>query len=110
MPRALYWRHLMKIGSTAALLLLFLVFGPPGHAQSSAAAREEAAVVARAQALIATGEYAQAETVLQPAATERPSGDAALELGLLQLMLGRRAEGRRALQLVLLSEANATTP
>lgn len=99
----------MKIGTTLALLLASLVFGPAGHAQSSAAQKEESSALARAQSLIATGEYAQAETVLQPLVAERPGGDAALELGLLQLMTGRRVEGRRTLQMVLLNEANATT-
>ena len=98
----------MKIGTTLALLLATLVFGPAGHAQSAASAKEDASILARAQSLIATGEYAQAEAVLQPLATERPAGDAALELGLLQLLLGRRMEARRTLQMVLLNEANAT--
>jgi tetratricopeptide (TPR) repeat protein len=98
----------MKLGITLALLLASLVLGPAGHAQSSAAQKEENSALARAQSLIATGEYAQAETVLQPLASERPGGDAALELGLLQLMTGRRVEARRTLQMVLLNEANAT--
>jgi tetratricopeptide (TPR) repeat protein len=98
----------MKIGTTLALLLCTLIFGPAGHAQSAASAKEAASVLARAQALVATGEYAQAETLLQPLAAERPGGDAALELGLLQLHLGRRPEARRTLQMVLLNEANAT--
>jgi tetratricopeptide (TPR) repeat protein len=99
----------MKVSMMLALLLACLVFGPAGHAQSSASAKEDASVLARAQSLIATGEYGQAEALLQPLATERPSGDAALELGLLQLMVGRQVEGRRTLQQVLLAESNATT-
>jgi tetratricopeptide (TPR) repeat protein len=129
----------MKMGTTLALLLAFIVFGPAGHAQSPnnptlTAARQsaeralragrfdevasltqsypkdEAFVVLAAQALIAKGEYAKAEALLQPIVAERPAGDAALELGLLQLYVGRRPEGRRTLQLVLLNESSSAGP
>ena len=53
---------------------------------------------------IARGDYAAAEKVLAPLAAASAGGDAALELGLLQLYLGRRSEGRRAMQLVLMAE------
>ncbi len=66
--------------------------------------KDEILAVLRAQALIAKGEYAKAEPLLQPFATEKPTGDAALELGLLQQYLGRRGEARRTLQLLLLNE------
>jgi tetratricopeptide (TPR) repeat protein len=46
-----------------------------------------AAVIARAA--IARGRYAQAEALLRPVALRVPSSEAALELGLLQHMLGR---------------------
>ena len=39
--------------------------------------------------MIARGRYAQAETLLRPVASRAPSSEAALELGLLQQMLGR---------------------
>src|SRR5688500_16347910 len=44
----------------------------------------ERAAVLRARAHIARGRYADAEKLLVPAAGPNPSGDAALELGLLQ--------------------------
>src|SRR5687767_614281 len=56
----------------------------------------------RARAIAARGDYARAEAVLQPVAAANPGGDAALETGLLQLMVGRRTEGRRTLQLVMM--------
>jgi tetratricopeptide (TPR) repeat protein len=46
-----------------------------------------AALVARAE--IARGHYQQAETALRPIAQRAPTSDAALELGLLQQMLGK---------------------
>ena len=70
---------------------------------------DEALVVLRGRALIARGDYAAAETVLTPAAAISPAGDAALELGLLQLALGRRSEGRRAMQLLLMAEVRSAT-
>jgi len=66
-----------------------------------AAATDERSVVLRARAHIARGRYAEAEKLLIPRATANGAGDAALELGLLQLYLGRRQEGTRTLQLVL---------
>src|SRR4030088_1710939 len=43
----------------------------------------------KARAAIARGRYAQAEALLRPIAARLPSSEAALELGLLQQMLGR---------------------
>ncbi len=43
------------------------------------------------------GKYAEARTRLLPVAAAAPLGDAALELGLLEIKMGRRAEGRRRL-------------
>ena len=43
----------------------------------------------RARALIARGRYAQAEVLLRPVAVRAAASEAALELGLLQQMLGR---------------------
>jgi tetratricopeptide (TPR) repeat protein len=54
----------------------------------------------RAQAHIARGRYAEAEAVLKAPAAASPAGDAALHLGLLQMMLGRREDGRRTLDRV----------
>jgi tetratricopeptide (TPR) repeat protein len=71
--------------------------------------RDATLVVLRARALMARGEYGAAEKVLTPAAAANPAGDAALELGLLQLSLGRRSEGRRAMQLLLMAEVRSAT-
>jgi tetratricopeptide (TPR) repeat protein len=54
----------------------------------------------RAQAHIARGRYAEAEAVLKAPAAAAPAGDAALQLGLLQMTLGRREDGRRTLRRV----------
>src|SRR4051794_28218836 len=43
----------------------------------------------KARAAIARGRYAPAEAMLRPLASRAPSSEAALELGLLQQMLGR---------------------
>ncbi|HTH24729.1 MAG TPA: hypothetical protein VL919_06435, partial [Vicinamibacterales bacterium] len=53
----------------------------------------------------ARGDYARAESILQPFATASPGGEAALELGLLQLHIGKKTEGRRGLQLVLMADS-----
>ena len=55
----------------------------------------------RAQAEIAQGRYAEAEKLLAAPAASAPGSDAALELGLLQTRLGRRADAARTLQGVL---------
>ncbi len=123
-------------GWTGLVLLGVLQFGHPAGAQgtsSAASARaavekalrggrydevetlgkastDQAITVMRAQALIARGEYASAEQLLTPLAAAGPKSDAALELGLLQMYAGRRSEGRRTLQLLLMGdprEANA---
>ena len=121
----------MKIGPMLALLIAFLVFGPAGHAQSpsppgvsaartaaeralragqfdqveslaQAFPKDESLAVLRAQALIAKGEYAKADALLQPlcrgqahAATPHSSWVCCSSY------LGRRAEARRTLQLLL---------
>ena len=55
------------------------------------------AFVLRAQADIQRGRYPQAEALLAPPAAANPGGDAALELGRLQLSLGRRDAARTTL-------------
>ena len=70
---------------------------------------DEPLVVLRAKALIAKGSYSGAEKLLTPVAAAAPAGDGALELGLLHLRLGRRSEGRRAMQLVLMAEYRSPT-
>jgi tetratricopeptide (TPR) repeat protein len=61
----------------------------------------EASTVLRARAHVARGRYGEAEKLLAGFAGTSPAGDAALELGLLQLYLGRRPEGMRTLEVVL---------
>jgi tetratricopeptide (TPR) repeat protein len=53
----------------------------------------------KGKAAIARGRYAQAEALLRPVASRMPVSEAALELGLMQLMLGR-PEGTALLQKV----------
>src|SRR3989441_8070951 len=59
------------------------------------------AIVVRARADIARGRYAEADKALAPVASESPSSEAALELGLLQMRLGRRQEATKTLEGVL---------
>ncbi len=61
-----------------------------------------------ADAHIQRGRYAEAEALLTPKATATPGGDAAVMLGKLQLYLGKRDAGRRILQRVLATGAQAT--
>ena len=61
----------------------------------------EASAVLRARAHVARGRYGEAEKLLAGVAGTTPAGDAALELGLLQLYLGRRPQGARTLEVVL---------
>jgi tetratricopeptide (TPR) repeat protein len=66
---------------------------------------DESLVVLRALVARAGGDYARADQLLQPIASQNPTSDAALERGLLQLYLGQRTEARRTLQLILLSDS-----
>jgi tetratricopeptide (TPR) repeat protein len=70
---------------------------------------DETLAVLRARAIAARGDYARAETVLQPLAAANPVGDAALETGLLHQLLGRRTEARRSLQLILMADPRSPT-
>src|SRR5262249_40132450 len=58
------------------------------------------AAALRARAAIARGRYADAEAVLKAPAAANPTSDAALELGRLQMLVGRRADATRILQRV----------
>src|SRR5438093_2448192 len=51
--------------------------------------RDPSAVALKARAAIARGRYAAAEALLRPVVSRAPQSDAALELGLLQHLLGR---------------------
>ena len=66
--------------------------------------KDEQIAVYHALSVAARGDYSKAESILQPFATAAPGGEAALELGLLQLNIGKRAEGRRSLTLVLMAD------
>jgi tetratricopeptide (TPR) repeat protein len=59
--------------------------------------KDEIIATYHALGVAARGDYARAEEILQPFAAAAPGGEAALELGLLQLYIGKRAEGRRTL-------------
>jgi len=63
-------------------------------------ATDPASIALRARAQIAQGHYQEAQTLLTPAASAQPDSDAALELGLLELYLGKRADGIRRLRLL----------
>ncbi len=80
------------------------------HERLSTLANDPVAAVLRSRAYVAVGRYGDAEKVLQPVAAGQPMGDAALELGLLQQMLGRR-EAVRTLSIILSREVlAASTP
>lgn len=64
-------------------------------------ATDQRSIALRARALSARGRYAEAEKLLVAPADANPGGDAAVELGLLRMRLGRRAEATRVLQGVL---------
>jgi tetratricopeptide (TPR) repeat protein len=51
--------------------------------------RDPAVVALKARAAIERGRYAEAEAMLRPVASRAPTSEAALQLGLLQKMLGR---------------------
>jgi tetratricopeptide (TPR) repeat protein len=52
-------------------------------------ARDPAVAAIKGRSLIARGRYADAETLLRPVVSRMPASEAALELGLLQQLLGR---------------------
>jgi tetratricopeptide (TPR) repeat protein len=61
-------------------------------------ATDPTSVALRARAQVAQGRYQDAQTLLTPVASAQPESDAALELGLLELYLGHRADGIRRLR------------
>ncbi len=71
--------------------------------------KDEAIAVFRALSAAARGDYARAETLLKPFATASPDGDAALELGLVQLGVGRRTEARQTLTWILRGDVRTPT-
>jgi tetratricopeptide (TPR) repeat protein len=73
-------------------------------------ATDPRSVAIRARAEIARGRYAEAEKILTPAATAQPGSDAALELGLLYMQLGRRNDAVRILKLIVARVDGQTAP
>jgi cellulose synthase operon protein C len=71
--------------------------------------RDPAVPALKARALIARGKYGDAEAVLRPVAIRTPASDAALELGLLQQMLGK-PDATALLERVAASADSATAP
>jgi tetratricopeptide (TPR) repeat protein len=63
-------------------------------------ATDPASVALRARAQIARGRYQDAQALLTPVATAQSDSDAALELALMELYLGRRPDGIRRLRLL----------
>ena len=129
MTRRFWGICLVSIALTASLGLVFAREQAGGAAGARAAAEkawragqyqdvdrlaqgqnaDEPLAILGARSAAAVGDYARAESILQPFATKTPGGDAALELGLLQSQLGRRTEARRSLQLMLLAAQDADT-
>jgi cellulose synthase operon protein C len=72
--------------------------------------RDPAVVALKARAAIATGRYAQAEAALRPAAGRAPASEAALELGLLQQMLGRPDAASTLTRVAALAETSGDPP
>jgi cellulose synthase operon protein C len=73
-------------------------------------ATDARAIAIRARAEIARGRYAEAEKLLTPVASAQPGSDAALELGLLHMQLGRRNEAVRILRLIVARVDAQTAP
>ena len=81
-----------------------LAHGDVREAERLAEARgpnDVAAAAIQGRLAVARGDYAEAERILVPAAGAEPAGEAALELGLLMLRLGRRAEAVTSLSRIL---------
>jgi tetratricopeptide (TPR) repeat protein len=72
------------------------------------ASTDPRAIALRARIDIDHGRYADAEKLLAAPAASAPGSDAALELGRLQLYLGKRAEGTRTLERLINSSAQST--
>ena len=66
------------------------------------------AVALRSRIDVDHGRYAEAERLLTAPAAAAPGSDAALELGRLQLYLGKRAEGTRTLERLINTSPQAT--
>jgi tetratricopeptide (TPR) repeat protein len=128
MTRRFWGTTLCSLGLTAGLGLALAREQTQGTAGRSAAEQawragqyDEVEKIAQAQpandalalfsarSAAAVGDYARAESLLQPLAAKAPGGEAAVELGLLQTYQGKRAEARKTLQYVLLAAQDAET-
>ena len=87
------WRARLVCALVLAAAAAPAAQAPPGGGQGQA-------VVTAARADIARGRYTEARGVLSTVAAAQPTSEAALELGLLELYLGRRAEADRRLRLL----------
>jgi tetratricopeptide (TPR) repeat protein len=104
------------IRQALVVLVLLLLGGPLPYAQTATtpegllnlgrydeleaqlgSATDARSVTILARARIERGRYAEAEKMLAGPAAAQPTGDAALELGKLQMYLGKRTEGTRTL-------------
>ena len=74
------------------------------------ASTDARSIVLRARAHIARGRYAEGEKLLTGPAASAPGSDTALELGLLQMRLGRRQDGARTLQGVVSRSPQQSAP
>jgi tetratricopeptide (TPR) repeat protein len=72
------------------------------------ASTDPRAIALRARIDIDHGRYAEAEKLLAGPAASAPGSDAALELGRLQLYVGKRAEGTRTLERLINVSAQST--
>jgi tetratricopeptide (TPR) repeat protein len=87
-----------------------IAHGQINEAESMAKARpadEPARAAVLAQLAARSGKYADALRLLEPAAAKDPAGDASLELGLLQMHLGRAEDATRALNSVFRQSSSA---
>ncbi len=73
-------------------------------------AADPAAAAVLARLAIARGRYDEADSILQPAAAAQPTSDAALELGLLLMQRGRKADARRVLAPLVAGAGAIRTP
>jgi tetratricopeptide (TPR) repeat protein len=106
--KAGFWR-----GALFRLLAVALAIGTVSDGRTSRIAYAQGVsdpVVVSARAAINRGGYAEAESLLKPLAAKVPDGEAALELGLLYEMLGRRDESVAILRRVADIQAGPRTP
>jgi len=90
-----------------------LAHGREREAESLARARDAgdpAAAAVLARIALRHARYEEALGVLRPPAAKVPTSEAALEMGLLQMTLGRKADGRRTLSRVLSAAGVYRTP